>query len=51
MGVWTITCMIMAVIFGIIGVIFALLKEKGAMLISDLIPFLRRIETLTIRKK
>jgi hypothetical protein len=34
MNVWTITCLIPAVIFGIMGVIFALLKEKGAMLIS-----------------
>jgi hypothetical protein len=34
MNVWTITCTIAAAIFGILGVIFALLKEKGAMLIS-----------------
>ncbi len=34
MRIWTITCLISAVIFAILGVIFALLKEKGAMLIS-----------------
>jgi hypothetical protein len=34
MNEWTIACIIIAVIFGIMGVIFALLKEKGAILIS-----------------
>ncbi len=34
MSLWTISCLIIAVIIGILGVIFALLKEKGAILIS-----------------
>lgn len=34
MSVWTITCLVFAVFFGIMAVIFALMKEKGAMLIS-----------------
>lgn len=34
MNVWILTCWVLAVFFGIIAVIFALLKEKGAMLIS-----------------
>ncbi len=34
MSVWTISCLLLAGVFGIIAVIFALLKEKGAMLIS-----------------
>ncbi|WP_315122002.1 DUF3784 domain-containing protein [uncultured Clostridium sp.] len=34
MRIWTITCLIFAAFFGILGVIFALLKEKGAILIS-----------------
>lgn len=34
MGIWTITCLSLAVPLGIMAVIFALLKEEGAMLIS-----------------
>ncbi|KPU43290.1 hypothetical protein OXPF_27310 [Oxobacter pfennigii] len=34
MNAWVITCLMLAVLFGIMGVILALLKEKGAMLIS-----------------
>ena len=34
MNIGTITCLILAVFFGIISIIFALLKEKGALLIS-----------------
>lgn len=34
MKIWSITCLILAIIFGVLGVIFALLKEKGAILIG-----------------
>lgn len=34
MSGWTIICLVLGVGFGIIAIIFALLKEKGAMLIS-----------------
>ena len=34
MNVWAITCLLLAMIFGVLAVVFALLKEKGAILIS-----------------
>ncbi|WP_342469301.1 DUF3784 domain-containing protein [Ureibacillus sp. FSL K6-3587] len=34
MNIGTIICLLLAVVFGMISMIFALLKEKGAMLIS-----------------
>lgn len=34
MNIWGITCFILAVFFSILSMIFALLKEKGAILIS-----------------
>ena len=34
MNIETIICLLLAVFFGIISIIFALLKEKGALLIS-----------------
>lgn len=34
MNIGAIICFILAVFFGVIGIIFALLKEKGALLIS-----------------
>lgn len=34
MNVWEIICLILAVPFSVLSIVFALLKEKGAMLIS-----------------
>ncbi|MCY6959073.1 DUF3784 domain-containing protein [Clostridium brassicae] len=34
MNIWAIICLILAVFFGIISIVFALLKEKGTILIS-----------------
>ena len=34
MNLWSIICLVFAVFFGIVSITFAVLKEKGAMLIS-----------------
>lgn len=32
--IWALVCLVLAVIFGISGIVFAVCKEKGAMLVS-----------------